>query len=204
MGESYDCVTVGLHGPKLHLFQACKFREEKISGKKQRLILLQNTCKRWSDRLPADGDSTAFEMPLKGCRHLFPVSWVVGKEIFPYEKTEEEILFFHKPRGGMGGGSRTAFGIVHWCGRKNIWLGFRKPAFKFCFSHLMILWSWVSLLISPSFIFSFIIWKMMAIIPGSWNKQLRQLIGISWHIVGAQWTLHSLSILFPVCSDMEI
>lgn len=58
------------------------------------------------------------------------MSWVAGKEMFPYRKTKEEILSFHKSRAGMGSGSRTAFGIVGWCGRRNIGLGFAKTCIQ--------------------------------------------------------------------------
>lgn len=34
--ESYSCVTVSSQGPKLHLFQACRFREEEKSQEKTR------------------------------------------------------------------------------------------------------------------------------------------------------------------------
>lgn len=66
--------------------QAYRFSKETISGKNQRLILLQIICKRQGARLRAGGGRITSEIPLKGCRHLSSVSWVVCKEMFTYEK----------------------------------------------------------------------------------------------------------------------
>ena len=72
MSESYSCVTVCLQGPKLHLFQACRFREEKKSQEKTRDSYYSKLPAKDSDRQPAGGDKTALEIPLKDCKHLSP------------------------------------------------------------------------------------------------------------------------------------
>lgn len=77
--------------------QAYRFSKETFSGKNQRLILLQIICKRQGASLRAGRGRIASETPLKGYRHLSPVSWVVCKEMFTYER-----LSFHIPRGADG------------------------------------------------------------------------------------------------------
>lgn len=124
--ESYSCVTVCSQGPKLHCFQACRFRrKKKKSQKKTRLRLFQ---------LPTKG--RVIGVPQVEIRQLLKfywrlqgtcpqVSWVAGRQVFPLWKDWREILsleclrerFLERPLElliwGMAGKLVTWFPGVH-------------------------------------------------------------------------------------------
>ena len=100
VSESYSCVTVCLQGPKLHLFQACRFKEEKKSQEKTRGS--------YYSKLPANTVIGSLQVEIRQLLKFHwktagtcpQVSWVAGREMFPYEKTEEEILSSMCPERG--------------------------------------------------------------------------------------------------------
>lgn len=123
------------------------------------------------------------------------MSWVAGRQMFPYEKTEEEILPLVCPERGFLDGLWNCWLV--WQRKLVTWF---QKAHSFCFSRLMMVWSWVSLLVSLSV--TFVICKLVAVIPGCWDN-LREFTWLSWCIRSAQWRFHSLPILFPVYSSVE-